>query len=148
MPLYSLGDVPKGSPGVVPTKDYNAPTPPHGTEDPMQKPGFLREAYEELVAVRKEISRLYADEMTRRNSGFSKDFSRYSAEELSVSGLERKADYHARLQKLEEREEALMRACSNYKHVASLGDAPAEEDESGEAANDADSGATSRVGLR
>lgn len=141
---------PKGGAGVVPAKDYNAPTPPHNTEDPVQKPDFLRESYEQLVEVRKELSRLYVEEMGARNKGYMsmKPGDRYSPDQLSVSAMERAADYKARIRKLEEREEALIAACATYKFVASLGDAPAEEDETGEAANTAESGATARVGRR
>ena len=148
MPLYSNG--PQFT-GVIPAKDQNAPNPPHNTEDNLQKPDFLREYEEELIAVRRELSALWAEQYDVKYGSKSSNIpiQPYGAQkDMTISGLEREAEYGMRRNKLEEREGELIGLINTYKYVASLGDAPAEEDEPGEPTNAAASGAMSRVGDR
>jgi hypothetical protein len=148
MPLY--GDSPSTSAGVQPVKDQNFPTPPHQTSDQLQKPDFIREAELELIAVRKELSELWAEMYGIKYGARSQDIPWHpygDPKRMTVSGIERDMEYSMRQRKLEEREAELAHVINSYKYVASLGDAPAEEDVPGEDERGT-SGALAGVGSR
>ncbi len=137
--------------GVTPAPNQNAPTPPHNTGDPMEKPDFLREWEVELILVRKELSALWAEMYGVKYGSKCSDMpcEPYGSQrDMSISGMERDAEYAARKRKLEDRESELQALINQYKYVASMGDAPAAEDEVGEPVNSAPSGATDRVASR
>jgi len=150
MSYDSLYGTPKYS-GVTPAPSQNAPTPPHSTSDPMEKPDFIREWETELILVRRELSDLWAEKYGVKYGSKCSDmpYEPYgSKSEMTISGMERDAEYDARKCKLEDRESELQALINQYKYVASMGDAPAVEDEDGEPVNNAQSGATDRVGSR
>ena len=150
MSMYDNYGAPAYS-GVTPAPDQNASTPPHSTGDPMEKPDFIREWEQELISVRRELSDLWAEEYGVKYGTKSCDIpcTPYGAKkDMNVSGMEREAEYSARKRKLEDRESELQSMINQYKYVASLGDAPAVEDEPGEPTNAARSGATDGVAAR
>jgi hypothetical protein len=127
MPLYPSRS--GASPGIVPAEDKNQPTPKADSGDPLQKPDFLRDAEEHLIEVRRELSKIWAEQWGRKyGSNKVQAHNPYSPDDMTVSGMERDLEYQNRRLKLEEQESALILVINEYKYVASLGDAPAVED--------------------
>lgn len=131
MPLYSSR--PNASPGVRPVPDKNYPTPKGDTGDPMTKPDFLEDAEQFLIETQKELSQLLADRYRSKYGRGANDVpTPYDKKDQTISGMERDMEYDMRRQKLEEQEGELVNIINEYKYVASLGDAPAVEDISGD----------------
>lgn len=104
--------------GIQYAVDQNPPPPPTSAADPVVRPEFLEHCIEELVAVRNEISQLWADQYGQ-TSGNKVG----KPEQLTVAGYERDRLNRAKRQKLEQRENDLMAKIKGFTDVASLGDA-------------------------
>ncbi len=108
MPLYSMHRV---NPGVVPVKDQNAPTPQVAPE--TEEPDFLEQRIDQLAAVRKELSGLWAKYVGNRMN-----CNPYDPDQPTP--LEAQIEYERQRERLERQEGELVAEINSFAYVASL----------------------------
>lgn len=108
MPLYTSKQV---NPGIIPVKDQNAVSPQ--VAETADEPDFLEGLYDQLAAVRKELSSMWTKYMGRQMNT-----SPYNPDEPNA--IEARVEYERARERLERQEAELATRINEYAYVASL----------------------------